>query len=176
MAEASMNVNDVGFVKNYLRIDYDEDDAFVSGMIIASKSFVETYLNRKLDTDFNDDGTYSAEIDFARLHLMSQWFETRTIMSPRSNVNEMKYVFEGLLDPHRYWQFGFIGGYSVEDNSGSAEDILFDKKTGLFYRANQVDTYTAITGDDDRSNAQNTAFIADKDSVDYNQKARRGEL
>ena len=96
-------------------------------------------------------------------------YDTRTIMTPRSNVKEMDYVFSGLLDPHRYWQFGFIGGISV-NNGSDLDNIFYDKGTGRFYRAEIVDTYTALTGDTDLSNSPDTTFYAPKDSVDYNQR------
>lgn len=138
-----MNIEiDLDYAKNYLKVDFDDpqEDLFIQSLIFASKSFVETYLNRKLD-DFNEDGSYPGEIDLARLNLMSQWYDTRTIMTPRSNVKEMDYVFSGLLDPHRYWQFGFIGGISV-NNGSDLDNIFYDKDTGRFYRAEIVDTYT----------------------------------
>lgn len=166
-----MNIEiDLDYAKNYLKVDFDDkqEDLFIQSLIFASKSFVETYLNRKLE-DFNEDGSYPGELDLARLNLMSMWYDTRTIMTPRSNVKEMEYVFSGLLDPHRYWQFGFIGGISL-GAGGDLDNIFYDKEIGRFYRAEIVDTYTALTGDTDLSNAPDTTFFAPKDSVDYNQR------
>lgn len=162
---------DVDFVKNYLRVDHDEDDGFIQLMIDASRSFVETYLNRKLDNfDGYSDGKYPGEIDIARLNVMSQWYDTRTIMSPRSNVAELEYVFKGLLDPHRYWQIDFIGGYEISSGYYGLDNIYYDARTNRFYHAEIVDTYTALTGDTDLSDAPNTSFYADPSTVDYNQR------
>lgn len=166
-----MNIGiDLDYAKNYLKVDFDDpqEDKFIQSLIYASKSFVETYLNRGLDS-FNEDGSYPGEIDIARLNLMSQWYDSRTIMSPRSNVQELKYVFEGLLDPHRYWQFGFIDGMSTDPLS-DLDGIYYDKRLNRFYRAEIVDTYTALTGDSDTSHAPDTTFYAPKDSIDYNQR------
>lgn len=166
-----MNISiDLDYAKNYLKVDFDDEqeDLFIQTLIYASKSFVETYLNRKLDS-FNEDGSYPGEIDVARLNLISQWYDARTIMSPRSNVKEMEFVFSGLLDPHRYWQFAFIGGFNPSGIS-DLDNIYYDEKLGRFYRAEIVDTYTATTGDTDLSNAPNTSFYAPVDSVDYNQR------
>lgn len=165
----SLNLN---YVKNYLRVDYDEDeeDRFIEMCITASRSFVETYMNRSL-SDFNDGESYPAEIDIARLNLISQWYDSRTIMSPRSNVSEMEYVFAGLLDPHRYWNFAFIDGMQ-ETGIGDLSNIFYDKNTNRFYRAQQVDTYTALTGEDN-TNAPNTSFYRPVDEVDYNNEGDR---
>lgn len=160
---------DLEYVKNYLRVDFDEDDTFIETMIAASKSFVETYMNRSLDS-FSETGGYPAEIDMARLNLMGQWYDTRTIMTPRSNVKELEYVFKGLLDPHRYWQFGFVGGISSSDAISDLDNIYYDRRLNRFYRAEVVDTYTALTGDYDLDNAPNTNFYAPEGTVDYNQK------
>lgn len=166
-----MNIEiDLEYAKNYLKVDFDDpqEDLFIETLILASKSFVETYLNRRL-TDFNEDGTYPEEINVARLNLMSQWYDTRAIMTPRSNVKELEYVFAGLLDPHRYWQFGFIGGISTSFGS-DLDNIFYDKDLKRFYRAEIVDTYTSLTGDTNLNSAPDTTFYAPKDSVDYNQR------
>ena len=90
------------YVRNYLRGDdygEPEEDRFIKQMIRASKSFVETYLNRKL-SDF--EGGYPKKVWFSYINLMAQWYDSWTIMTPRSNVKEMNYTFKDLLDPHRF--------------------------------------------------------------------------
>lgn len=166
------------YVRNYLRGDdygEPEEDRFIKQMIRASKSFVETYLNRKF-SDF--EGGYPEEFDLARLNLMAQWYDSRTIMTPRSNVKEMNYTFKDLLDPHRFIKIGAVGrntGRLSVSTGGDTSNILYDKELGLFYRSEIIDTYTSVTGDEDLSNAKSTSFVAPIDSVDYNQKEKRGE-
>lgn len=165
------------YVRNYLRGDdygEPEEDRFIKQMIRASKSFVETYLNRKF-SDF--EGGYPEEFDIARLNLMGQWYDTRTIMTPRSNVKELDFVFSGLLNPHRFLKLGAVGKNTgrLSSSGGGLENIHFDKELGIFYRSDIIDTYTSTTGDTDLSNAKSTAFVAPIDSVDYNQKEQRGE-
>lgn len=165
------------YVRNYLRVDdygEPEEDRFIQQMILASKSFVETYLNRKF-SDF--EGGYPDEFDIARLNLISQWYDTRAIITPRSNVKELDFVFSGLLNPHRFIKLGFVGknnGRLGSSGNDGLNGMYYDESTGLFYRANIVDTYTSVTGDDDLSHAPNTSFTAPIDSVDYNQKEKRG--
>ena len=155
-------------VKNFLRVDHDEDDAFIQLMIRASKSFVETFLNQPL-TNFGE--TYPEEIDIARLQLMSQWYDVRAIMSPRSNVKELAFVFTDLLEPHRNWQVGAIGNPLISDGLSTLDSIYFDKNTGLFYRAEVVDTHTALYGDD--SAPQSTLYTDTLDNG-YNQEFKDG--
>lgn len=155
-------------VKNeYLKVDHDAEDNFIKLMIKASKSFVETYLNTKF-TEFGDE--YPSEFDIARLQLIGQWYEDRVIMSPRSNVQEMAYVFSDLLDPHRHWQIGFVG-----DGSEAITGLYYDYQKDLhrFYRSEVVDTWTAIKGED--VPPESTTFYAPLDEVDYNQRWRRDD-
>lgn len=155
-------------VKNeYLKVDHDAEDNFIKLMIKASKSFVETYLNTKF-TEFGDE--YPSEFDIARLQLIGQWYEDRVIMSPRSNVQEMAYVFSDLLDPHRHWQIGFAG-----DGSEAITGLYYDYQRDLhrFYRSEVVDTWTAIKGED--VPPKSTTFYAPLDAVDYNQRWRRDD-
>lgn len=162
------SVLNLEMVKNFLRVDHDEDDTFIQLMIRASKSFVETFLNQPL-TNFGE--TYPEEIDIARLQLMSQWYDVRAIMSPRSNVKELAFVFTDLLEPHRNWQVGAIGGPLISDGLSTLDSIYFDKSTGLFYKAEVVDTYTALYGDD--STPQSTLYT-DTLNNGYNQEFKDG--
>lgn len=147
----------------FLKIDHDEEDNFIKLLIKASESFVESYLNTKF-TDY--EGDYPAEFDLARLQLIGQWYEDRVIMSPRSNVKEMSYVFSGLLDPHRNWQLGAIGSESVEGMYYN-----YNKELARFYRSEVVDTHTSIKGYE--TPPESTTFYAPIDEVDYNQRWKR---
>ena len=44
---------DVIDVKDYLRVDFTEDDMLLSTMLGAAQSFIQSYLNRKF-TDFEE--------------------------------------------------------------------------------------------------------------------------
>lgn len=167
-----MDSLNLDMVKNeYLKVDHDAEDMYINLLIKASKSFVETYLNLKID-DFGED--YPSEFDIARLQLIGQWYEDRVIMSPRSNVHEMRYVFADLLDPHRNWQIAFVehGGRGNEVDGYKLYDE-YQKELSRFYLANVVDTHTAIKGN--KTPPESTAFYAPKDSVDYNQRWRRDD-
>ena len=56
------------------------------------------------------------------------------------------------------------------DPLSDLDGIYYDKRLNRFYRAEIVDTYTALTGDSDASHAPDTTFYAPKDSIDYNQR------
>jgi len=155
-------------VKNeFLKVDHDEEDNYINLLITASKSFTESYLNSKFES-YGDP--YPAEFDLARLQLIGQWYEDRTIMSPRSNVKEMSYVFQGLLDPHRNWQIAFTG---IDESNFENMYYGYNRELARFYRSEVVDTWTSVKGED--TPPESTTFFAPIDSVDYNQKLKRAD-
>lgn len=85
-------------VKEYLRIDHDDDDILLKTMIAAAQSFIQSYLNRKF-TDFEE---LPGEFTIACLALVAHWYEQREIQ-PEKSAKELNYLFAGLLDMHRDW-------------------------------------------------------------------------
>lgn len=90
---------DLIFVKNYLKIDYEDDDQLLNLMIISAKSYIQSYLNKK----FEEFEEIPSEFSIACLALVSHWYERREIQSEKASKDELKYIFSGLLDLHRVW-------------------------------------------------------------------------
>lgn len=84
------------FAKNYLRVDYDNDDVLIQMMINAAQSYIQSFLNQKF-TEFEEVPT---EFTIAALTLVSQWYEQRAIAA-ESNAHEQLYSFTGLLSQQR---------------------------------------------------------------------------
>ncbi|PEN61619.1 head-tail connector protein [Bacillus wiedmannii] len=90
---------DLQMVKDYLRIDHEDDDVLLSTMLSAAKSFIQSYLKKKF-TEFDE---IPEEFTIACLALTSHWYEKREIQSEKASKDELSYVFSGLLDLHRNW-------------------------------------------------------------------------
>lgn len=93
---------DLDTVKEYLRVDFTDDDQLISIMIYGAKSFIQNYLNKKF-TDWTDASLeIPDEFTIACLVIVAHWYETRQI-APDKNITklELPYVFSGLLDLHR---------------------------------------------------------------------------
>lgn len=90
---------DLVLVKEYLRIDHTDDDNMLTMMLVAAKSFIQSYLNQK----FADFEEIPDEFTIACLALVSHWYEKREVQSEKVSKNELAYVFSGLLDLHRNW-------------------------------------------------------------------------
>lgn len=93
---------DLDMVKNYLRIDHEDDDVMLNLMLSAAKNYIQSYLNKKF-SDFESEGSIPEEFSIACLALVSHWYEKREIQSEKTAKDELAYVFSGLLDLHRNW-------------------------------------------------------------------------
>lgn len=97
-----MKITDEAFnlqlVKNYLRVDYDNDDVLIQLMIDTAKSYIQSYLNQPFDV--MED--IAPEFTIAGLNLVAQWYQDRGISSEKA-THEYLYSFTSLLDMHRTW-------------------------------------------------------------------------
>jgi uncharacterized phage protein (predicted DNA packaging) len=90
---------DLDLVKEYLRIDHNDDDKMLSTMLIAAKSFIQSYLNKR----FEEFDELPDEFTIACLAIVSHWYEKREIQGDKNTGKELSYIFSGLLDLHRNW-------------------------------------------------------------------------
>ena len=86
-------------VKEYLRIDGNDEDQALTTMLAASKSYLQSYLKQKF-TEFDE---LPDEFTIACLALVAHWYERREIQSAKDVGNEAPYIFSALLDLHRVW-------------------------------------------------------------------------
>lgn len=88
--------------KNYLRIDFTEDDLFLNTLIIAARNYCEAVLNKPLLTsDMTEETTWEVPetIRIAMLMLISHWYENR---EPLGTANkEISFAVSALLFQHR---------------------------------------------------------------------------
>ena len=87
---------DVKMVKEYMRIDFSDDanDRMIDVFLTAAKSFTQSYLK----WNFNEVEDIPEEINIAILAITEYWYKNRGILSDESTVNELPYVFSGILD------------------------------------------------------------------------------
>lgn len=94
---------EINFVKNYLKVDFTEDDELINMLIDISKGYVETEIGKKL-SDFEE---IPKQIELAMLLLISYWYEERTAMSVVKNKTlstEVKYGVSSILNPFKIRQ------------------------------------------------------------------------
>lgn len=91
---------DLEFVKNYLKVDFDEDDVLISTFILGGKSYIESFLNRKI-ADFGTE--VPQEFTIALLGIVAHWYDERKMDGADS---EQMHMFTNILTPYRYWNGG----------------------------------------------------------------------
>lgn len=92
---------DIQMVKDYLRIDHDDDDEFLNIILVSSRSYIQAYLNIKFE-EFEETPD---EFTIACLALCSHWYENRQVQqeSNGKGLKELNYIFAGILDIYRNW-------------------------------------------------------------------------
>lgn len=92
---------DIQMVKDYLRIDHDDDDEFLNIILVSARSYIQSYLNLKFD-DFEE---IPDEFTIACLAICAHWYENRQVQqeSNGKGLKELSYIFSGILDIYRNW-------------------------------------------------------------------------
>ena len=94
---------DLDFVKDYLRVDYDHDDALIKLFMKSAESFVITNLGMSFDELAERYGEVPVEITIPYLTIISHWYDRREIQAHRNTEKELQYVFADVLGMFRNW-------------------------------------------------------------------------
>ncbi len=85
-------------VKDYLKVDYEEDDNLLRMMLAGAQSFIFNYTDQQLLLQRGIPYSFT----IACLAIISHWYENRQISTDLPNMqNELKWVFTGTLDFYR---------------------------------------------------------------------------
>lgn len=128
-------------VKNWIRVEHEEDDDIIELLIAAADSFIESYLNRDLDSFENG---YPKEIDVAKLYTVQQWYDQGAITTfTKGEKAGLDFAFTMLLDRHRFRKFAFLGYPSLDINSF---EFNYSINASGTIDLNQIDTEKALKG------------------------------
>lgn len=94
---------DLDFVKEYLRVDYDDDDRMIEMMMVSAKSFMKNVLNLDLDVIKLEFGEIPSEFNIPFLAIINHWYDRREVQSHRNTEKELSYVFRDVLFMFRNW-------------------------------------------------------------------------
>lgn len=79
-----MRISDVTkqYIKSYLKVDYDEDDALIESMLTGAKAYIKGY------TGLNDEEIdLKQDLTIALLSLCSEMYDNRQFTVDNSNIN-----------------------------------------------------------------------------------------
>ena len=95
---------DLKKAKDYLRIDYEEDDEFIRSLIAASKIYLENACGEFSSTELTD---------LAQLILIEHWNDNRTLVGTVSD--SIKHSVDAIIFQIRYCN------QVVENDSGETQ-------------------------------------------------------
>ncbi|MED1742207.1 head-tail connector protein [Bacillus swezeyi] len=81
-------------VKNYLRLDHDEDDQMLSQFIAAAKSYIINAIGRFVDGN--------PQFEIVVLMLIAHWYENRGMYESGATGFSIPFTVENLLTQLRY--------------------------------------------------------------------------
>ena len=90
--------------KNYLRVDFDDDDELIVGFICASLEFCENHLQQCFDELYLTKEELPKSIKQAAFFMLSHFYENRIAVSS-VKMTELPLGVKALLDPHREHPF-----------------------------------------------------------------------
>jgi uncharacterized phage protein (predicted DNA packaging) len=85
-------------VKNYLRLDHDEDDQMLSQFIAAAKSYIINAIGRFIDGN--------PQFKIVVLMLVAHWYENRGMYESGATGSSIPFTVENLLTQLRYTNEG----------------------------------------------------------------------
>lgn len=94
-----MKVTDITLdtAKNFLKVDYNDDDELIEMMITASQSHIQTYLNRK----FDDFETLPDEFTIVCLGLVNAYYDNRSVLPTDKAKETINLIYGAILEPYR---------------------------------------------------------------------------
>ena len=87
---------DLAFVKNYLKIDFDDDDSELSLMIRAAQNYI--YNNLNAPKDYLDE---QPDLVIACLQIISHFYENKTAVVLTNTKMDM--MLQNILIQYKEW-------------------------------------------------------------------------
>lgn len=101
LSSRTLNELDLPFVKEYLKVDFEEDDMLIETIIVAAQSYVQTVLGFKVNEFILNSEEIPVELTIAALMLISHWYDQRQIQTVGTLGVEISFSVGALLDAHR---------------------------------------------------------------------------
>lgn len=92
---------DLPFVKEYLKVDYDDEDRTIEMLIVASRSFIETMLGYKIQAHWTNHTEIPDELTVASMLLIAHWFDNRQMQTAGTVGNEIKFAVTSIVEAHK---------------------------------------------------------------------------
>jgi uncharacterized phage protein (predicted DNA packaging) len=92
---------DLAFAKEYLKVDYEDEDRMIEAIIVGAYSLIETMLGYKIKTEWALTEDIPGELTMACLMIIAHWFDNRQFQTTGTLGVEMNFAVSAILDAHR---------------------------------------------------------------------------
>jgi uncharacterized phage protein (predicted DNA packaging) len=92
---------DLEFVKEYLKVDYEDEDATIQMLILAAKSYIETILGFKIEKEWTTSSEIPDELTVAALMIIAHWFDHRQMQTTGTLGDEIRFAVTALTEAHK---------------------------------------------------------------------------
>ena len=96
-----INELDLQFVKDYLKVDYNEDDNLISAITLAAQSYVQTMLGYRITEEFTTRENIPDELTIAALMIIAHWYDNRQIQTAGTLGVEIQFAVTAIIDAHK---------------------------------------------------------------------------
>ena len=90
---------DLEFAKEYLKVDYNDEDVMINTLIFAAKSYINTMLGYKVEEQFNY-ADIPDELTIACLLILAHWFDNRQMQRTGTLGTEMAFAVSAIVNAH----------------------------------------------------------------------------
>jgi uncharacterized phage protein (predicted DNA packaging) len=92
---------DLLFVKEYLKVDFEDDDTILNTLIVAGQSYLETMLGFKIATEWPNVDDIPTELTVACLMIIAHWYDQRQVQTVGTLGDEIKFAVTAIVDSHK---------------------------------------------------------------------------
>jgi len=92
---------DLPFVKDYLKVDFTDDDTLLTTLIVAAYSYVQTMLGFKIEDEWTTTEEIPAELTVACLMIVAHWYDQRQVQTVGTLGDEIKFAVTAIVDAHK---------------------------------------------------------------------------
>lgn len=91
---------DLPFVKEYLKVDFDDEDTLISTITVAARSYIQTMIGYKITSEWPNRDDIPDELTIAALMLIAHWFDQRQFQTPGTLGIEISYAITAIVAAH----------------------------------------------------------------------------
>lgn len=96
-----INEIDLPFIKEYLKVDYDDEDTILQSLIVAGQSYVNTMLGFKVTERWTFRNDIPDELTIACIMIIAHWFDNRQLQTTGTLGDEIKFAVTAIIDAHK---------------------------------------------------------------------------